>query len=458
MAPDEIGFAELRAWLRRSWMLALGGALLCGLLAFGAFTFLWRDVYPATARLLVLESARTWDRRDVVRAFLASDDVLGQTVENLAAEGLLAADDSLVNGQNVTIRVVAAPPGGDSPGGSVVLLTAFSREPKTAAAIVNTWATVFLERSQSLLRGTASETRTVLAEQLSPTRRQLEELAAERTRLLDEFQEREEKIWIRRDRQISTTRKRDEQALADFQGETRRLMDEAVVRHLPDDSEVVAPSRATLLEAVSIRAQLARTPRLLTLEKAATDETLAELIVRGDDAEGFDNTLVTQEINPLHDELSLRALEIESELKTVAGERLAEVSSLLVELEKLQLERAAGLVALLRKSDLELRTLRRQRSHALRALTWERAQALAEVDRQFEPLADLESQLNKRLNTAAISELLEEVESVRFAGPAVVPRVPAPKDAFLKIAVASFLGGILGMLIALFRSPGDPSA
>jgi len=293
----------------------------------------------------------------------------------------------------------------------------------------------------------------LLNEQLSPTRRELKELEDEQFRLLDEFQEREQETSTRWDRRISAAKGKDEKALADYQIQTRSLMEEAVARLMPNASstEALGGYSSKLLEIVPVRAELARTPRVLALEKAASDETLVKLLVEGGDADRFDSTLISQEKNSLYDQLLVSVLELESELKRAAGARLAELSTVLTELEKIQLERAAGLAALLQEHGLELRILRRGRSFALRDIGRKRAAVISEYQRKLEQLRGLEARLSTELNTTSISGLLDQVNVVNLASPAARPQKPESQKVPLKVALATILGGMLGLMIALFR-------
>ena len=78
----------------------------------------------------------------------------------------------------------------------------------------------------------------------------------------------------------------------------------------------------------------------------------------------------------------------------------------------------------------------------------------AEHARQVSQLANLQTGLSQRLNRSLISGLLEEVDRVSMAVPAVPQRLAQPRQIPLKVATAFVLGGMLGLMIALFRSVG----
>ncbi len=459
---EEIGFAELIRLVRRNWVLILGAAAVSGVATFAVIVTLVPTVYQATARLVVhpreesdlapASPKTAGSALGVYRSLLQSNAILGKTRERLISDGILTEESSLEVGRNLEVAVA----------GTVLELSARATGSEQAAAIANAWAEVFIAESRTMLRGPAAGSEAVLAKQLSPTRTQLEELEASRTALLDELQDREEAVTSSWDARISGARKKAEEAVAGFQTETRRLMEEIVSRHLPDPaespaggetSEAAGAIRSKLLQLVSVRAQLAQTPRVVTLEKSASDDTLADLIVRGR-TDIFDNTLTSQEFNALYDDLAVRALSLESELKSLAAGagRLQEVSRSLTELERFQFERAAGLAGLLESNSLEVRTLRRRRSRALEDLAREKERRLAEFERRSGQLEGLETELSKRLNQTMIERLLEEVEPVSLAVRAVPLKVAQPRGLPLRVALATFLGGMLGLMVALFRS------
>ncbi len=463
--PEEIGFAELIRLLRRNWALILGAAVVAGIATFAVIVTTVPAVYEATARLTVhardeTERQQLGAKTDasglgVFRSLLQSNAILTKTKERLISDGVLTEDTTLAVGRNLEVAV----------SGTVLELTALGTEPGAAAAIANTWAEVFVAESRSMLRGPAADSEAVLSRQLSPTRTELEELEAKRTSLLDELQEREEAVTSSWDKRISSARKKSEEAVAAFQTETRHLMEELVSRHLSDPGgapvgssggfDPVGTIRSKLLQLVSVRAQLAQTPRVVTLEKSASDDTLADLIVRGQ-TDIFDNTLTSQEFNALYDDLAVRALTLESDLKSLSAEagQLAEVSRSLTDLERFQFERAAGLAGLLESNSLEVRTLRRRRSRALEDLSREKETKLGEMERKIAQIEGLETELSKRLNQSLIARLLEDVEPVSLAVPAVATPAARSRDLPLRVALGSFLGGMLGLMIALFRSAG----
>lgn len=459
VASDEIGFTELRGLIWRSWKLILGLAGLFALVTLVVFWLVVPPVYVGTARLVVqpqMEGSEGGAKpAEFYTSLLESAGVLERTTATLAAEGVLTGDEALIPGEQIDSEVDISRNGRDNSVESFVLkLHARAPDPQAAARIANAWAEIFVEESNSVLARTAPDSQALLENQLTPTRAQLEQLESEQSRMRTEFQELEEKVSTSWDSKISSARKRAETAIAEYQAETRRQMEDAVARHLPETLDAAGiVVRSKLLEIATLRAQLAQTQPVLTLEKAASDETLAELIADGRNAESFDSTLVTQEINPLYDQLTVRALALEGEAKSLAGGGFPiDVAPLLATLEKIQHERSAGLVALRDERQLEVRTLRRRRGRELEKLAWERLAALSELTRRIDQMAGLETQLSQRLNRTVLSSLLQEVDLVRIAALAVPKSRAESRELPLKLAVALFLGGMLGLMIALFRS------
>lgn len=459
MATEELGFRELWRLLARHWKLIVGLAVAAGLATLLAVGFLLPGRYQATARLTIDppegDDQRQWPLT-VYQGLLESERLVQKTTERLIAEGVLPAERMLVVGRDIESRPVNTAERGKGALGRMLALDAWAESRDEAAAVANAWARTFLEQSASMLRDPAAESATVLEQQLAPTRQSLTDLEQELSAVRDEFQEREEQLSTSWDRRISAAQDSLERAIAEYRSETRRLMEEAVAGQLgASGAGASVEAEEALLELVSVRAQLAQTPRVLTLEKAASDETLAELIVQGQEVAHLDRPLTTQEMNPLYDQLAVRALEMEREAKQRLRGSPVETARLLAQLEKLQLERSAGLAALTEGKSLEVRILRRRRSHALEDLLRERANVTAEYQRQLHQIRDLETKLTSELNAAVISRLRGEVDVVFLAAPAAAGG-GGTRQLPLKTAAGTLLGAILGLMIALFRSAGTP--
>lgn len=470
MDGEEIGLTELRRLIQANWRLILGLTASAGLVTLCVVALLSPSIHRATANLGLYPPVEAQggvsEPIDVYISLFKSDEVLGKTAQSLIDEDILAKGTKLKLGRDLQIRTEISTKARIDR--SVISLTARSQEPAKAAAIANRWAQMSMEESKSMLELRASVKKKALEAQLTPTRQKLQDLDRERTGRLNEFQEREEEIWTEWDERSSAARKKGEKAVAEYQTKTRQLIEEGANRHLQailgtsvpiegkveGDDELSPNIRSKFLEMVTIRAQLAMTPRVVTLQKALDEENgLAEAVSGGGNpADGFDGTLISQELNPLYDQLSLDSLRLESELRNAAKSRLADLSKMLVELERVQVERGSGLAALLEENSFELRILYRRQIWVLRELWRERATAIADYDRKLQQLRDLETRLYGNLNEATISGLLEQVDVVRLAAPAIAQTQPESRRIPLKVAVASFLGGMLGLMISLLRS------
>ena len=120
-------------------------------------------------------------------------------------------------------------------------------------------------------------------------------------------------------------------------------------------------------------------------------------------------------------------------------------------LEKLQLERGAGLGKLSAERDTRLDILMRQRQQELDAITRERDNRLAQFDRDIGRLQGLYSELAKNYNQATLAKAQQEIEDVRLGAAAVPPDHPAPRGLATKSALALVIGGIVGLFAAAIR-------
>ncbi len=456
---QEIGFREIRSLVRRSWWLIAVCGLVAGVVTALVLQFLVPTLYLANAMLLLTpltegSSGRTANVA-LYRVLATSEAVVERVTARLIDEGVLREESVLRVGRELDALAPQLPvsrPGEPEP--RFLVLLARDRRPETAANIVNRWAETVVELSESMFRGTAAGSERLLGSQLDPTLAAIEGAEQELLERLDELARREEEAVIGWDRRIAAASRKAEEAVAAYSTATRGMMEEAVGRLLPPGSGEAIRSR--LQEIASVRSQLARTPRILTLEKAVSDETLSEMLVEGRAVEELDGSLITEERNPLHDELTLKLLVLESALEEVAPAAPKASAEVLAELERIQLERAAGLTALQQESDLEERGLRLRRGRALEAIKGEERRIRAEHKRKLLQLSELMVELSGQLNRSVVSRVLEDVELIRLAVPAPPPQLPMSQQAVLKVTAAIFLGGLLGLMIALFRSSGRP--
>jgi capsular polysaccharide biosynthesis protein len=454
--PSEIGLREIRTLLASNRLLIASCALAAGLLAAVVLVAFVPTLYVANAKLLATPLDEG-DGRDTTGVGLyldlaTSDGVVERAAARLVTDGVLSADALLRIGHEIDAVEPERPRGAASNEPAFLDLLARHRDATTAATIANVWAAAVVEEAQELFRGTAAGSERLLEAQLEPTNVEIESAGHEFAQRLDELGKREEEATIGWDRRLSAARKSAEEAVASFNSGTRQLMEEAVNR-LPSGPDSVGNGlRSRLQEILAVRSQLARTPRVLTLEKSASDDALSEMLAEGMPMGSLDGSLVTQEINPLHDQLTLRLLRLESELKSTGVGSTSRIDDLLVELERIQLERSASLKALEERNRLEQRVLQLRRGRAIEALRLEESRLRASYERKLKQLDGLADELSGRLGRSVVSRVLDDVEVVKLAVPASAPQLPMPKQLIVKLAIAVFLGGLLGLMIALFRS------
>ncbi len=451
MASDEISFVDLVGLVRRSQKRIAVLALLFGLAAFVYFWFFVPPVFTSTAMLVARVKPEGPFGVDIYRSLVESGGVLQAVSDRLIGEGVLEEDETVRLGEDVVLQE-----SGPDISEHLLQLTGIGKTPEKAAALANTWAAVTLENVRGMLPTPAQDSETLLEGELVNIRSTLEELVDKKNEFLNDYAKREEDLSTHWDERIAAKQRSIEQAGAAYKVETRRRM-EGLMSPLASgpsagDSLGSGEFATKLSEVVTLRAQLAQTPRVLKLEKAASDETVLDLLARNVNVGDADNTLVTQEINPLYDQLAVRALELESDLKRMAASRLQTVSELLVNLEKMQWERGAGFAALRDGGLVDLKILRRRRAEAIEELVRERASTLAQMDRRQSELANLEGLLSARFNTARVGVTLSELDTIDIVAPAVLNSVPRPKGVLLRVLVATIVGAVLGLVLALFRS------
>ena len=451
---QEIGFAEIQALIRRGWKLIALCAVLAGVAAVLALNFLVPTLYLASANLLITPLDERYSGASTAvglyRSLAISDGLITKTTRRLVADGVLAESTVLLVGRELDALVAAANSADQQ---AFLVLNARHAVPETAATIVNAWAEAVVAEGRGVFHGTAAGSENLLGSQLDPTNAELEAAGAELSAQLAELGEREEQVTVSWDRRISAARKQASEAVAAYHTAKRRLMTEAVARLLPPDPAGASGAvRSKLEEVVSVRAQLARSPRVLTLEKAASEDALTELLAQGQSLESYDLALKSDEINPLYDELTLKVLELETELKALAGAVSGPIGRVLAELERIELERSAGLLALDETNRLDLRVLQLRRGRDLEALHLEELQVRNKHNRRVKQLDGLADELSGQLNRSVVSRVLEEVEVVKLALPAAPPQTPISRQMLIKTMIAVFLGGLLGLMITLFRS------
>ncbi len=455
---EEIGFLDLFGLIKKSGLwITLGLSLAFGLLTGCYLLFVAAPVYKSTTTILSRGRPDGPFGIQVYRSLVESDRVLQQTARRVADTGLLSEGRALKLGRDVALRHHDS---SDSPE-HLLHLTAFSESPELSAALTNAWAATLIEESRKMLPTPSAEVKSVVGEQLDSTRSVLEQLGSERKQRLDDFLKREQNLSIQWDDRIGARRKLANEAAAEYKLQTRLLMEKEVNAFAKldgieaIDSVIVQHSSfwtTSLSDIVAMRAQLAQTPRVLNLEKTASDETMLELIAEGTDVGAIDNTLISQELNPLYDQLTLRILELESRLKQNTTTKLAELHQLLTRLEKIQVERGAGLEILIASGLADLKALRQRRNHEIGEIQRLREEKLSELDRQRQQLRSLDDDLTSRYNTAVVGTMMNDLETLSVTEPAVINPLPESRGIPIRVGLAMLVGAMAGVVITLIRS------
>ena len=370
-----------------------------------------------------------------------------------------------------------------------------------AAKIANAWAAVFLERTGDLFAGTTSSSVKFIDQQYPLVRDSLAKIEDERGSLADEYQKRYDDATAAWDDKVSALKNETTSLLAAQQAETRRLIEDFRAQHNLDSRRaqltalrttfstlqgeqagVASQLQLKQLQLDAARKQLAQTQQLLTLQKAITDDSLWRAQAEGSAAGAKtdwtalqDRSLRSQEVNPVFTSLSEKTANIEMEVNSLipraAGltgdlEHLnaemktveASLGSDEAALDKLQRERAAGLAQLQEDRENLLTHMTHERQAALDAIKRETDTRLAQADRMIAQERDLFAELAKNYNQARLAKGEQNMEDIRLGAPAVPPETPEPRGGAKKALLATILGGMLGLFIALVREAAAKTA
>ena len=104
-----------------------------------------------------------------------------------------------------------------------------------------------------------------------------------------------------------------------------------------------------------------------------------------------------------------------------------------------------------KERSLELAVLTRQQQQELGALTRERDLRLGRLERDITQQQQLYAELATNTNQATLAKAQQDVEDVRLGAPAVVINRPEPRGTLIKALVGLFVGGLIGLLVAIAR-------
>lgn len=498
---NEVTFAEIVAFFSRNWKLIVGAALACGVVTAAVVLLFISHAYEACATLVVIPSKFASELKPSIltvqgyRTLLESDAILAETKRRLIEKGVLKSKDSLRLGRNIDTRIFISRRGDEAPLAPMLQTVARGASAGAAAAIANTWAQVFVERTRELMAGTTSSTVQFIDTQYPLAQARTAELEDQRVTTVNALQKRFDDAAATWDGRISAFKNETSDLVAAFRAETERVTQEyrssrnLETRSLQLDAlrkaygelqgsqaQVSAQLQERLLQLDATKKQLAATPQFITLRKAITDDALWGAVERGKEAPPNWNalqgkTLETQELNPVNTELARRLAQLESDVNALTpraaqlSQRLGEISDeaskmdLAVSadqagLEKITQERDAGLAKLREVRSNGLVDLTRQRQAELDAIKRDWDAKAAQMDRDIAQQRDLLAELTKNYNQAALAKGQQGMEDVRIGAPAAPPDHPLPRGGLVKSLVALILGGFVGIGIALVREAG----
>lgn len=448
------GLIDLGRIILRHWIWILGLALVLGLVGFLRATS-EATTYRSTAQILVQSPSDAKPQNDVAtlyRVFLQSDRVLQRASEKLTERGLVPEGTTLVFGRDVFVRVQTPSDPRRPPTAVILSLTARAQDPDVASEMANSWAQASIEESEAVLRVEESEVETLLAPEIERILEETSELEAKKVDLSNQFEKEEVQLKASWDRRLAAARVQEAKKVQEHHEETLRQMNGLVDARVEGlSSEEKDRLRRDLADIVAAYWQLARTPRLLRLEKAASDDTAVDLLALGRIEDSLENTVTTEEVNPLYDlfaaELSRRVRDLERD----STDRGSIVLKMVMDLDRLLLTRSTDLQQLDANQEGNLRALKRQEALDLRALSRERAEAQRETLRRIEDLNGLATRLQDELTKVKIAGLLQDTASVDLLAPASLA-TSDPRTWAVETVSWGFLGGLLGLCIALFLS------
>ncbi|MFI5166669.1 MAG: hypothetical protein ACHQQS_08625 [Thermoanaerobaculales bacterium] len=494
----EVSLADVIAFFRRNYILVFGTALACGLLtAFIVIAFVGHS-YEASATLAIVPPRYSSELKPgtlTVKGYqtlLESDAVIAETKRRLVQKGLAKPDDEFDLGKELETRIFVARRAEEINLAPMLQVVARGETPEQAAAIANTWAQVFLERTQELMAGSTSSTVKFIEHEFPNARERLIELENTRLVTASTYQKNFEHATTAWNEKVIAYNNETADLTAAYRSETRRLLEDYKSQHnletrrvqlrslrtayadLQDEqARVSALLQQKQLQVDALRLQIKQTAQFLTLEKAITDDALWQAVAVGKAEEKGANSidgrhLRTQEVNPVYTTIASNLSQTETDLNALTPrahqleQRLAEMSVELnttdaglstdeAGLEKLQRERDAGLSRLEANRANDLDRLTRERQADLDGIKREWDTRLAQADRDIGQEKDLFADLAKKDSQALLAKAQQDVEDVRLGAPAVAPDRPQRRGGATKSLLALVIGGLVGTGIAIVR-------
>ncbi len=473
---DEINLAQVVRFFQRHFRLLTGAALIAGITT-AVVLFFSPRAYEASVILVVSPSKFSSELKPATltvqgyQKLLESDAVLAETKKRLIEQNVLNARDLFRVGNEIETRIFVSRTSETTSLAPMIQAVALrARMSAQAAAIANTWAQVFLDRLREITVGSTAATVRFLEDQYPQARERLLQLETERATTADAFQKRYNEAATRWDQKLTAFKNETADQLANYQGETARLLTESEAQSLDTDQAKAGASRGAsgtppsahqnaalqqkLQQIIVLRLQLLQTPQYLTLEKTMGDDPLwlATALQKSRDT-NLDTlqgrSLRTQERNPAYTELVFRLAQLESEVSGLNVEDTKTFRRVLATLEQFQRTREASLFKLKEQRNLESTALDRERKSELDSITREQDVKLGQLKQDVAQQRNLYENLAKNYNQAMLAKAQQEDEDVRLGAAAVPPDSPQSRGLVMKSVLAAFLGGLLALLIAL---------
>jgi capsular polysaccharide biosynthesis protein len=505
----EVTFAEIVAFFSRNWKLIFGAALGVGLVTAAIVLLFIAHAFEAAATLVVIPSKFASELKPSIltvqgyRTLLESDAIIAETKRRLVEKGVLKPSDSLTLGRNIETRIFVSRRVDEAPLAPMLQAVARDNTAEAAATIANTWAQVFVERTRELMAGTTSSTVQFIDAQYPIARDRTTQLEDERVTAVNGLQKRFDDAATGWDARVTAFKNETADLVGAYKAETQGLIEEFRSTHNLEtrklqldalrkaysdlqgaQAQVSAQLQEKQLQLDATKKQLAATPQFVTLRKAITDDALWRAVEGGRDAPPNwkalqDRALETQELDPVYTELARRVAQLESDVNALTpraaqlAERLGEISAEAAKmdlsvstdesaLEKLSQERDAGLAKLREDRTNRVTELMRERQADLDAIKREWDTKTAQMDRDIAQQRDLLAELTKNYNQAALAKGQQGMEDVRIGAPAAPPDHPLARGGVVKTLVGLFVGGCLGIGVALVRevrqTPGAPTS
>ncbi|MCY3022090.1 MAG: hypothetical protein NTW87_24010 [Planctomycetota bacterium] len=491
-------------FLARSWKSICACAAICGLL-YAGWVWLKVPLYPASVTTILPAYSRLSPQG--FQRLLESDAVVGKTLTELRSQGICQPNETLTAGDDLRTTLQAAPPGTTGQA-STLDATVLHPDRDKAAAIANTWGTVFVQAAREVAVA-KSASLAAWDDKTQAIKAAWAKLESERSRLNGQLAKQESDLRAQFDKQLGEHYLATADVLGQHLRETAKLLKDKDAEHRNALAELrrKQPSiaeRKSLLktlrnlvdrlreEQVSIAAdlpgklkqietltqELARVPQLLTVRRSAAEEPGSRSPSGGGEKPPA-GTLVSDAINPLYNELSaqlvklkmdaealsLRAKRVEQDLKSLQDQAAtvetatqadeAAVASVehaqRLAVETLENERAFGLKALERQRKLGESQIRAQEEDGVESLRRGSAAQIEQSTRGMKEQADLLAQVSKAINQDRTQAIQQAGGEVEIASPASAALQPLPRVSTTRAIMALFLGGALGAFLSLMR-------